>query len=446
MRQVTKRRAQEIRVTESGNEQHFRQQLAQRISGTHLGIWLLTPFLLKLDAWGLLQSWIGKDLIQCRMGLQMVHEAAICVNRVRAKDTLCHQGFAQAHGLSFLATDEAIHGLCSGISMEGSFQMQIALAKKRQSLGHYQPQAILAIDPHRIPTHSQRLTPKKKKKPGEKATKTLQTFFCNDALNGQPFGFTIGSAGVNCTKASLDLIQLLEQLDLPSALLLADTEHYTIELLHAIALHPRFDIIVPAPANAKMNRLMQGLTYKEHWPGYAIATAEYRFDKDKPAFLLIAQRTGLKPEDFIFKGFLSTSSLDAFIQVNQLFPKRWTIEEFFNFEADLGWNRASTLNLNIRYAKLSAALIAQAACFQIKQCLPQPFNQWTAQHLAKTVLLGLDASAHISNDTITITCYNVPPSFGLHHHFSNLPQKLLRQGINPNVPWLFDFKLDFVFL
>ncbi len=445
MRQVTKRRVGEIRVTESSNERHFRQQLAQRISGTHLGLWLLTPFLLKLDAWGLLQSWIGKDSIQCRMGLQMVHESALCVNRIRAKDTLCHQGFAQAHGLSFLATDEAIHELCSGISIEDSFQMQTTLAKNRQALGHYRQEAILAIDPHRIPTHSQRLTPKKKKKPEENATKAIQTFFCNDALSGQPFGLAIGSAGVNCTKASLDLIHLLEQLDLPSALLLADTEHYTVELLHAMALHPRFNIIVPAPGNKKMNRLMQCLAYKEHWPGYAIAAAEYRFDTGSPTLQLIAQRTGLKPEDFIFKGFLSTSSLDAFIQVNQLFPERWTIEEFFNFEADMGWNRASTLNLNIRHAKMSAALIAQAACFELKQCLPQPFRQWTAQHFAKTVLLGLDGAAHVCDDTIVVTLYNVPPELGLQHHFSNLPQKLLQQGINPKVPWLFDFKLDFDF-
>jgi len=35
------------------------------------------------------------------------------------------------------------------------------------------------------------------------------------------------------------------------------------------------------------------------------------------------------------------------------YDKRWSVEEFFRFENDMGLNRAATLNLNIRYARLS---------------------------------------------------------------------------------------------
>jgi Transposase DDE domain len=381
-RQLTKRKAEKIKVNAASNERFFRRQLAQGLNGTHLGLWLLSPFYLKLGAWDLLQSWLGADPIQMRMGLQMVQEAALCSNRLRPKNTLCHQGFALANGLSFLATDKQIHLLSNEITIAQSRGFQQCLAKKRLHLGHYGSATILAFDPHRIPTYSRRIMPKKKKKPEMKTQKMLQTFFCNDALSGQPLGFTIASPGVSCTKASIELVEWLEKIPISSALLLADTEHYTVELLTLIKEHPRFDIIVPAPDHQRIRSLYDQLDFQEHWPGYALATTDFRFIDSDQSFLLIVQRTGLKQEDLHFKPFVSTSDLEAFVQVNQYFPKRWTIEEFFNFDGSMAWSRASTFNLNIRYAKQSAALLAQAACFEFKKLLPKPFKQWTAEHFA----------------------------------------------------------------
>jgi len=67
---------------------------------------------------------------------------------------------------------------------------------------------------------------------------------------------------------------------------------------------------------------------------------------------------------------VTTSERPSEELMTALFPKRWNIEEFFNCEADLGWNRASTLNLNIRLGKLSLALLAQAASYQLRKNLP----------------------------------------------------------------------------
>ncbi len=111
----------------------------------------------------------------------------------------------------------------------------------------------------------------------------------------------------------------------------------------------------------------------------------------------------------------------------------------------MAWTRASTWNLNIRYAKQSAGLLAQAACFELKKLLPQPLSQWTAKHTAQSIFLNMDANLKVKDDTIIITFYNAPNSLQLQKHFSNLPAKLAQQGINPKIPWLFNFKLDFRF-
>ena len=156
--QLTRRRTQMNEVSILSNERKFRQQLAQRISGTHLGLWLLIPFHLKLATWSILQGWLGNSHpIDCRLLLQLVHESALCVNRIRAKNTLCHQGFAQVNGLSFLATDKIIHHLCDR-PINQTIAMQLTLAKKRKSLGHYHPSYVLALDPHRVPAYTSNLS------------------------------------------------------------------------------------------------------------------------------------------------------------------------------------------------------------------------------------------------------------------------------------------------
>ena len=61
----------------------------------------------------------------------------------------------------------------------------------------------------------------------------------------------------------------------------------------------------------------------------------------------------------------------------------------------MAWNRAATLNLNIRFARQSAALIAQALCFELKKLLPKPYKQWTAKSLAKSIFLEFDGDIKV---------------------------------------------------
>ena len=289
------------------NEHAFRQQLSQRLSGTHLGLWLLIPFHLQLGTWQILQNWLGtQDPISCRLALQMIHESALCVPRIRAKNTLCHQGFAQLNGLSFLATDTAIHHLCD-INIAQTIQMQLALAQRRKALGHYHPGNVWVLDPHRIPSYTQRITVKKKKKSDAPATKMLQNFFCNDAITGQPIAFLIASGGKNCASSTLQLLRLIEKIDFLPALFLADKEHYVVELLTYVAQHPKMNAIVPVIKSARIRKIMEQLTYTEHWPAYATAKTEFCFKGHQQLFYLNAQRTELEQQQIDYKAFIATS-------------------------------------------------------------------------------------------------------------------------------------------
>jgi hypothetical protein len=103
------------------------------------------------------------------------------------------------------------------------------------------------------------------------------------------------------------------------------------------------------------------------------------------------------------------------------------------------------MNLNIRYGQMSMALIAQAACYMMRERIGHPVAQWDAEHLAKDFFRGLEGDIRVERDTIIVTYYNVPNPDLMKEHYENLPKRLSLEGISPRIPWLYDFKLDFRF-
>ncbi len=177
----TAQRSADIRSVEHG----VRDLLEHKVSGTLLGIWLLVPEHLQLGTWELLTTWSGdrEGGVKPRLALQMVHEAVICATGVRQSRCLCHQGFEIANGLPFIATDQEIHHLLDAHTVQEAQELQVRLGLLRQSRGHYQGE-LLAFDPHRIPTCSRRIMPKKKSHPKKRSRRVLQTFFSVDAETG----------------------------------------------------------------------------------------------------------------------------------------------------------------------------------------------------------------------------------------------------------------------
>ena len=446
--QQTKREKRNASVTMQSNERYVREILSNKVSGTQLGLWLLVPEYLRLGAWDLLKGCFSKtvnDDLNARIGLQLVNESALCVNRIRKRGSLCNQGFSLVNGLSFLAADETVHELLDMHTVQAYEQLQITLVQLRNLEGHYSDLQIIALDPHRINSATQRIMPHKKKRPNEAAHKMMQTFFAVDAFTGQPLGFTPGSSGKNCSPATIQLMSMIEQGGIKEALFVADKEHFSQDITDYFYQHPTFDILMPAPEFKKITSCYDQLEYAPLWAGYAQASTNFNFNGNPNPLKLIVQRQGEQRGKYHYKPFLTTSDKNPVDLLTQIFPERWTIEEFFNFNGDMGWNRASTFNLNIKYGKQTMALIAQAATHQLKNKLPGQYKQWTAAHTAQQVLTNMEGDIRVEGDTIIITYYRDHEKLKLKKSFENLPQILQSEGINPKIPWLFDFKLDFRF-
>lgn len=400
---------------------------------------------MRLGSWDLIKGYTGcTDAdIEPRIAMQIVNEATLCSNRVRRSNYITHQGFELLNGLGFLVTDSHVHDLLNKHTVSEAQALQESLAVIRANNGHYKGD-LIAIDPHRIISTSQRIMPKKKKQPGEPSRKMLQTFFALDTQTGQPIGCGIGSPGVNTTRATIELLNMAELVN-KNALILADKEHFTEYLIRSIEQNSDFEFLVPAISTEKIRKVERSQTYQRKWAGYAVAETMFNFAGHKEKYRLISQREGETEKDYVYKSFLTLSNKPATELLSDMYRERWSIEDFFNFDGAMGFNRASTFNLNIRYGKMSLALLAQAATYELRKKLPKPYNRWNSTHLADALFKKLDGDIRVKDNTIIVTCYNAPKELNLQNNYKDLPAKLIAEGINPKVPWLYDYKLDFRF-
>jgi hypothetical protein len=434
-------------------ERGVRQLLADKVSGTMVGLWLLVPEHLRLGTWDLLCGWTGHPTprLEPRVALQLIHEAALCVTGVRQERTLSQKGFELLNGLPFVVSDMAVHQLLGAHTTHEAQQLQVALGLLRRASGHFGGH-LLAIDPHRVRSYSKRQMRRHRKDNNAKPTKVAQTFFVLDADTHQPLCFTTGTASRTVAQATPELLDLARQILKPDdqgALVVADTEHLTTALFDEVHQRTGFELLVPMAMHASLRKRLEAIPaeqFTRQWAGYATTKQLYTPVKSQSGpFYELIQRLGERLEEWTFKAFLCTTDRDEAQALTRDYPKRWHIEEFFNANQALGWKRAGTQNLNIRYAQMTMALIAQTLIYQLRSRLAEPISGWDASHLAQSFFQGLDGDIRVTEDTIIVTYYDAPNVEQLRDHYENLPEKLRAENVNPRIPWLYDFKLDFRF-
>lgn len=383
--------------------------------------------------------------------MQLVHEAALCVCNLRQTRGLTQKGFEAVNGLPFLASDMAVHGLLTAHTVEEAEALQLALGLIRRSRRHFAAN-VLAIDPHRLESYTKRQTRRHRLNTKGKPVKVLNTFFCIDADTAQPVCFTIGTAARTVAQATpglMDLAAVILQPPPRSCLVAADTEHFVLDLFDHATNRTPFDLVVPLPEYECFRKKYARIPADQFTPRWAgITTARVPYEPADPRIdplYLMVQRSGERDDDYAFKGFISTTERPEAEVLTCQYPKRWHIEEFFNTSQDLGWGRAGTQNLNVRYGHMTMALLAQAAIHELRNRLGTPFRDWSADHMPKNLFGGLDGDIRVSEETIIVTYYNAPRSLRLGEHLEHLPQKLCQEDIDPHIPWLYNFKLDFRF-
>ena len=451
---VTRRRIRSISCQPQDIERGVRQMLSDKVSGDLAGVWLLVAEHLRLGTWDLLCGWTRQptERAEPRLALQMIHEAAVCTTGIRSERTLHKRaGFELANGLPFVAADTTIHQLLTERTVDDSQRLQIALGKLRLALGHFKGD-LLAIDPHRVRSYSRRQMRERIEKGGQIPTKMAQTFWALDADTHQPVCFTSATSARGVGKATPELLDLAGEILCPldlQTLVVADAEHFAGNLIQDVRQRPGFDLLVPIPNQPSYCKKFSTIPedqFIRHWAGYATAKmpGEIKRMQAGPYWQFI-ERFGERADEWQFKGFACTSERDEVAALTRDYPCRWHVEEFFNANQALGWKRAGTMNLNIRYGQMTMALIAQAVIHQLRSRLGDPYATWDANHLASDLFFALEGDVRVTRDTIIVTYYNAPNAEQLRSHYEGLPDKLEQEEVHPEIPWLYGYKLDFRF-
>ena len=141
-------------------------------------------------------------------------------------------------------------------------RLQIGLGKIRQTLGHFEGK-VLAIYPHRIKSYSKRqMVRRKKNRKESEPCKTAQTFFCLDVGTKQPICFTSCLSAKTVTQATQELLPMVAnilRIDNDKPLVMADNEHYTVELFDWVYGQTPFDMLVPMPWNSSVKKAIAGI-------------------------------------------------------------------------------------------------------------------------------------------------------------------------------------------
>src|SRR4030043_447090 len=287
-------------------ERGVRQLLANKVSGTLVGIWLLVPEYLRLGIWDLVKAWSGMadERIEPRLALQLINESALCVSGIRMKRSLSQKGFELANGLPFIATDPAIHHVLDSHNVAEAQRVQIALGKVRETFGHFEGK-IMVIDPHHMKSSSKRQMVRRQKDRESSPAKMAQTFFVLDAETKQPLCLTTASSARTTTQATpepLTMTASILKLNGERPLVLADNEHYSRELFQWVSSQSPFDLLVPLPYNPSVLRAIHALpseAFRRHWAGYATAKQPYSMIRSHEApYYQFIQRKGERPDDY----------------------------------------------------------------------------------------------------------------------------------------------------
>ena len=258
-------------------------------------------------------------------------------------------------------------------------------------------------------------------KRGQEPVKMAQTFWVLDADTHQPVCFTSATAARSVATATPELLDLTNEILQPTEqqiLVVADAEHFVAPLLTDVQQRTGFDLLVRLPQQRAFLQQYQAIPeeqFTRRWAGYATAKLSAQFKgRHEGTYWQFVERYGERTEDWRFQGFGCTRERDEIAALTEDYPKRWHVEEFFNAHQALGWQRAGTMNLNIRYGQMSLALIAQTVIHQLRTRLGEPYCTWDADHLARDLFFALEGDVRVKGDTIVVTYYNAPNVWDRH--------------------------------
>ena len=94
-------------------------------------------------------------------------------------------------------------------------------------------------------------------------------------------------------------------------LLIADVEHFTMQLLKHLSGYKKFSFLIPRSKIKNMLQKLPAMTFTPMWAGYAVGEGNYQPSAAHQVMRQIVQRTGETKADYAYKAFVTNSQMPA---------------------------------------------------------------------------------------------------------------------------------------
>jgi len=126
------------------------------------------------------------------------------------------------------------------------------------------------------------------------------------------------------------------------------------------------------------------------------------------------------------------------------YSKRWGIEFWFNEGDFIGLNSLPSIELNTVTTALALKMAAYYAVNNFRANLGNAFAAYNIESIFEK-FFNKQALIILKKDVIEVTMFGHPYSDILNSIYQDLSNKLLKKNINPNIPWLNNYKLQINF-
>ena len=421
--------------------------LKRGLTTTSAGGFFFIPYLLELDAHGLVTS-LGPTKRQGipneRLALGMVFESLFGYTAgIRAVDSVSRADFGLLAGLPFLPSPSTQYRYLQSVGVTDGLCFQTALGKRLVALGQVTPGDHVNVDGHNIKTYSRKEMKLSFITKEDRYGKAIRTFYSQDQKSKKPLLALAAYSGTTVSQVTRQLADLTHDVLGQDFVMVADKEWYCGQLIQELNCEHGVRVLTPVKGSKKRAVEFNAVPLEKYdqtvWGNIAtLHTTMTNFDG--PLCLLLKRRRNGKYFALI------TPQVDmATDTAMPAYTKRWRIENFFAENGFLGIDRLPSLNLNAVQASLSLRLLAFQALDNLRKDLGAAYRNKTPRLIHREFIDGVQGTVQLRRDTIEVSVYGFEHQRAAAKTLTDYDAKLEAKGIDPRIPWLGNRRLRFKF-
>lgn len=441
------KKTQNIEVTRQSIQTNLEALLKKGFTTTHAGGFFFIPYLMELDlynALGQLSAPKTTGIPNERVALQLIFEPLFGYKKgIRTVDPVSQTDFGVLSGLPFICSPATEYRFLAESTTERSESFQKHQAKRLLNL-NYITGNILNMDGHSIKLFSRKGMKNSYLSKDQAYGKAIRTFYTQDQATNKPLFAKAAYSGTTVAQVTPQLVEANKEILGKSFLCVCDKEWFIGKLLDQLDQIHGVQVLLPLKRTAKRLQEMEAIPFEKF---------KYRYE-NQPIAKLVTDIDGFtgkmnlfvkRNDDDTFFALITNKKYLQPPESMEIFRKRWNIENFFNENTFLGLDRLPSLELNAIQTALTLKMVSYHIVDNFRINLPDHFSKMKPESIYENFIQNVQGKVQIKKDKLQVDIYGFKHQAVVAPLFRNLEQKLINKEVDPRIPWLNNYALNFSF-